>query len=168
MKRICGDKEQISAFLDGALPESEAAAVKAHLDDCPECRKEMAAYGKLTDLLRGMPAVEPSDGFNREFWRKIEAENTRQSRWRIFRPGTWGWRPAAAFAAVLLVVGGITVYRAMPPARVIVVSDAGVAETMDAAGMAIAADLDFYQDMDIVSRLDFLENWDAVSMMEEI
>lgn len=168
MKSICGRRELISAFMDGALSEKDAAAMDAHLKTCPECRKEMAAFRNLNSLLRGMNDIAPSDDFARGFWRKLDAEKARKPLWHIINPMTWGWQPAAAFAAIFLIVGGIAFFRAIPLSRINVVSDAAFQEIVDAAAMPISEDFDFYQDMELISRLDFLENWDAVNRIEEI
>lgn len=168
MKSICGRRELISAFMDGALSGKETAAMDAHLETCPECRKEMAAFRNLNGLLRGMSDVAPSDDFNRGFWRKLDAEKARKPLWHIFNPMTWGWQPAAAFGVIFLIVGGIAFFRATPLSRINFVSDAAFQEIVDAAAIPISEDLDFFQDMDLISQLDFLENWEAVNRIEEI
>ncbi len=173
MKNSCVSSKQISAYLDGALPEKEAAAVKAHLQTCAPCRASTAAYENVNRLLLDMPEIEPSVDFDKNFRRKLEAENARASRWRnlvnVFSPLAFGWRPAAAaMAAVLLIAGGLAVFRSMPPVGEPATSDLEMAGSMDAAAAAVAEDLDFYQDMDLISRLGLLEEWDALSRMGEI
>jgi anti-sigma factor RsiW len=173
MKNSCGSSKQISAYLDGVLPEKEAAAVKAHLQTCVRCRAAAAAYENVSRLLLDMPEIEPSVDFDKDFRRKLEAENARASRWRnlinIFSPLGFGWRPAAAaMAAVFLIAGGVAVFRAMPPAGAPSASVSEMAGSMNAAAAAVAEDLDFYQDMDLISRLDLLEEWEALSRMGEI
>ena len=49
---------QVSAYLDHALPESEAAAIKAHLDGCADCGAYLAQLKATIDLLGRRPGTE--------------------------------------------------------------------------------------------------------------
>lgn len=49
------DKERLSAWHDGALPEADRATVAAHLDACAECRATLDAYGSIGETLRSLP-----------------------------------------------------------------------------------------------------------------
>jgi len=54
-----GIKELLSAFLDGELTEEESSAVRAHLERCPDCRKEIEAFRKVSALYRDLEDPEP-------------------------------------------------------------------------------------------------------------
>ncbi|MBV9284175.1 MAG: zf-HC2 domain-containing protein [Acidimicrobiia bacterium] len=53
----------LSAYLDGELTPGEEEGVRAHLDTCPECRRELQLIGEGRSLLRELPAVDPPFGF---------------------------------------------------------------------------------------------------------
>lgn len=53
----------LSALVDGELTPGEAAGVRAHLDTCPECRRELERIGEARTLVRDLPAVDPPFGF---------------------------------------------------------------------------------------------------------
>jgi anti-sigma factor RsiW len=58
--------EQLQAFLDGALPERDAAGVEEHLAACPRCASEMDGWRLVFDDLGTMTrsdALMPSRGF---------------------------------------------------------------------------------------------------------
>jgi anti-sigma factor RsiW len=55
-------QELISAFIDGELSISEETELKAHIDDCPECRKTLDEIKELRALMeKDRPAVMPAD-----------------------------------------------------------------------------------------------------------
>ena len=57
----CDDvRELAGAYMLGALPEAESAAVRAHLATCSDPHEEMAELGSvLTVLDASVPVVEP-------------------------------------------------------------------------------------------------------------
>jgi anti-sigma factor RsiW len=53
----------LSALLDGELTPSEERGVRAHLEECAECRRELRLIGEARTLVRALPPVEPPFGF---------------------------------------------------------------------------------------------------------
>ncbi len=51
--------EQLSAYLDGELITLEMPVVSAHLDSCPDCRRELADLDRSRTAVRALPGVEP-------------------------------------------------------------------------------------------------------------
>jgi anti-sigma factor RsiW len=45
-------KEKLQRHYDGDLSQQEAAAVQQHLSTCPQCEAELAALGRLGNMLR--------------------------------------------------------------------------------------------------------------------
>jgi anti-sigma factor RsiW len=55
----------LSGLLDGELDAVEEQQVRAHLLACAECRRDLDVVGAMRSLVRGLPSVEPSLGFQR-------------------------------------------------------------------------------------------------------
>ena len=53
----------LSALLDGALTQHEEEGVRAHLDECAECRRELQYVSEARTLVRDLPPVDPPFGF---------------------------------------------------------------------------------------------------------
>ena len=53
--------ELVTAHLDGALPPAEAAAVDAHLADCPGCRTYLDQVRATVAALRRAPVQDLPD-----------------------------------------------------------------------------------------------------------
>ena len=62
-------EERICAMLDGELSDGEAAELRAHLDECPECRAFLdamkAVYGLSAKDLPDAPPELSQDGVGR-------------------------------------------------------------------------------------------------------
>lgn len=91
--------ELMSAALDGELTNEEAAALQAHLDECPDCR---AAYAQLRDmdLFLKETEQEPPAALHTNVMRAVRREKAASKR-RF-------WAPAgliAAAAALVLAAG---------------------------------------------------------------
>ncbi len=84
------DLDALSAAIDGTLPPSDAAAARAHLAACPDCRRDEAELRATVDLLRNLPQYEPSRSF------VLGPEHARG------RSAGSAWRPAAATATPTL------------------------------------------------------------------
>jgi len=53
-------QERLSAWLDQETAEPEAAALAAHLESCPVCRREAEAWRRLDQVLADLEAPTPS------------------------------------------------------------------------------------------------------------
>jgi len=53
--------EDLSAFLDGELPDSEALEIEIHLTKCEECQTELAGLRAARAAVRGLPMLSPPD-----------------------------------------------------------------------------------------------------------
>lgn len=92
MNRSCrGFLLSISALADDNLDAASAAAVRAHLADCPDCARIYAEQRELSDWLRaGSPDLEPAP----EIWMRIE------SRLQVPRLSLWQQLGSGLAAAV--------------------------------------------------------------------
>ena len=53
-------RAQLSAYLDGALTQTERTAVDAHLDACADCRARLAELRTVASLIGALPALAPA------------------------------------------------------------------------------------------------------------
>ena len=72
-------KERFSAYRDGDLAPSEADAVRAHLGECKDCKREFDDFGQTVSSLIRLKSVAPPD-----FVRSLQGEIRRRSRGRFF------------------------------------------------------------------------------------
>jgi len=101
----------LEAYALGALEPRERAAVEAHLETCPECRRAAAELGEaahnLPAALAAASPLAPPPKLERSLLRRIEAERSaaasdgaRRARGRVRR---W-WRPRVALPVAALVL----------------------------------------------------------------
>ena len=103
-------QEDLSALLDGELPDDVAEHVYAHVLTCSECAAELDAARRARLELRSLPAVEPPPGFYDDLLGSLSrcgpsATTTRQRtrrgrRWVVAQAGV------AVAAGLVLVIGG--------------------------------------------------------------
>jgi len=98
-------QEKLSAFYDGALRETERAAMEAHLRECAECQREWTWLQTTSRLLQAWDAPKVRPRVQAEFMAKLEERAARQPWWATLFAG---WQKQAAWAtaaaAVLIVM----------------------------------------------------------------
>jgi hypothetical protein len=108
-------KDEVGAYLLGALSDAERASFEGHLVDCAECRHEVERLGPAADLLpRSVEQVEPPPSLKRSLMEVVEREaEERDGAPSVERTPLGerlrGWlggslRPALAGAAVVLAI----------------------------------------------------------------
>jgi anti-sigma factor RsiW len=85
-------REDLGAYLLGALEADEAERMRLHLQECPECRAE---YAELTPVV-GLLATVPAEAFGAEQYTAQEAPDPQM--WERLRARA-GLPEAAAFAS---------------------------------------------------------------------
>lgn len=100
-------RESLGAYALGHLPEAERTGIEAHLDGCPECRRELASLKSVSSLLPladpdrfGAVPVPPA-GLGDRIAAQIGRERRVARRRRI--GFAFGGAAAAAVAAVLAI-----------------------------------------------------------------
>jgi len=154
MSNPCQRSEQLSAYLDGALPQSQSDDVKAHLETCPECRKALEAFRSTDRLIRNLPALEPSADFDRTFWRKVDAMGKEGQPTTWFRQMLSGWRPVWAGALAGLAVAVVTYFNTADP--------------LTPEEVFIAEHMELLEEYDLIGQLEMLEHLDAFDAMKEL
>jgi len=101
--------ENLSAYIDGMLEQSDASLVEQHLESCPGCKSEYDDLLVTVELVRGLPEVKPPPGFRDELKERmitggfIESVPKPVSRRLFFRR----WVGMVAAAAVIFITAGI-------------------------------------------------------------
>jgi len=68
-------RDEVGAYLLGALSDAERASFEGHLVDCAECRHEVERLRPAADLLpRSVEQVEPPPGLKRSLMEVVERE----------------------------------------------------------------------------------------------
>jgi anti-sigma-K factor RskA len=127
-------RDDVGAYLLGALPDDELRAFEAHLETCHVCRDELEQLGPAVHMLpRSVPQFEPPPSLKAALMETVEAE-ARRARGKSARRG---WLPrlerprmAWGIAAVVLALA--------------VAAGFGVAQlgSHDNAGRTLAATVD--------------------------
>jgi len=141
-------ERNLSAYLDGELPAEESLRVGEHLKACSRCRRRFEELTRVETILSEFPGRDPSPFL----WTRVQArlEAGRERRSRPARVFVW-WASVAA-ASLVLVAAGIAYWRS-------------TGERPEVAGLevAIAEDLELYENFDLIRNLDLFESWEGES-----
>jgi anti-sigma factor RsiW len=104
-------REEVGAYLLGALTDLERQAFEQHLATCAECRTEVDRLRPAADVLpRSVEQVEPPPGLKASLMKVVEGEARersgappRRSLWERLLPRGGLFRPALAAGAALAV-----------------------------------------------------------------
>ena len=112
-------RDHLSAYLDKELTADLSAAIRAHVDACPDCRSLLADLRATSDLLRRLPVRPAPEGLAgdvvREMERRVVLESSEPAAGQphertlaIHRARSWP--RALAVAATLLLAAGIGLF----------------------------------------------------------
>ncbi len=144
-------RDEVAAYALGALDETEARQLEAHMDGCERCRSELRWLTPAVALLpESAERAEPSRRVRDSVMAEVRADARREQARRAAARGGWlgrihvgsfGWRPLAGLAALALAVVAIGGYEigssdpgaggTAPPLKL---TDAGVAAEMISEG----------------------------------
>lgn len=94
--------EQLSAWIDGMLPENERENLEAHLQNCEICRRTAIELAELKRKLKAMPVPSPKP----EMWSRVMRHvryRARRERFTVVKSPVW----LAAVASIALLFGAI-------------------------------------------------------------
>ncbi len=153
--------EDLTAYVDGALPANDAERIAQHLAGCATCRAEHERLAGTTAVLRRLaaaPAVSPS--FEQRFYARLAHEKVDRRGWlfglrdRLGLSGRGAWRwlaPALAGAAAVAVV---------------VVYTDGRRQRADET--VLASHLDLFESYEAVANVDVLDRPEDVQMVAHL
>ncbi len=94
------DTLELEQLAEGTLPKEEAAAAQAHVDRCPMCRQEVAAFTNLFSALGGLDRFAPSATFADAVMTRVRVApvESRVTTWarRVLPRTRRGWALATA------------------------------------------------------------------------
>lgn len=152
--------EELVAYLDGELNETEAQEVEGRLNTDPTARRERESLQKAWDLLDHLPRVEPAPDFASRTLQSVEihASTARLQRRREFWARWWPRVVGLSWAAGLLLcfLGGFFAYRAL--------------RSSDPTDYELARDLRVLENKrlyELVDTLEFLQQLDTPDLFGE-
>lgn len=105
--------DDLTAFVDGALPPARAAEVRAHLERCAACRAEQERLAAAAAAFRRVPpAPVPSPLFSERLAARLAREERPRRPWAarlaawVDRPSSLRWKLAVP-AVTAALAGGI-------------------------------------------------------------
>jgi len=99
-------EQQISAMIDGELPEAERQALEAHLETCPDCMEVYRMFSGVSAAMHDISFEPPAD-LKERVLQQIEDEKVtsiEDGRKRL------NWKRYAAMAAAFVVVVGVALF----------------------------------------------------------
>jgi anti-sigma factor (TIGR02949 family) len=112
-------KDQLSAYIDGEMPEEDATAIKKHIAVCADCAQEEQLLRKTSQMVRRWGDVPAPDGFCEALLVKAANMSRRPRRSFLFAvrpfagPGAFV-RVAVYGAAVLLLCVAVIFFTRLP------------------------------------------------------
>ena len=91
-------EQQISAMIDGELPEAERQALEAHLETCPDCMEVYRMFSGISAAMNDISFEPPAD-LKERVLQQIEDGRERLN-----------WKRYAAMAAAFVVVVGVAFF----------------------------------------------------------
>lgn len=131
-------KEQLSACLDGELPEGELDLLLKQLGRDPQLRHAMGSYARIGEVMRAERAVTASTGFAAKVSAAIAAETQSEVQTAVARPlkaAALQWLRPAVGVAIAAGVAAVAVFSLQPDAP----QPAQVAQTAEQGAAALPA-----------------------------
>ncbi len=148
--------EDLTAFVDGALPPERAAEVARHLDACEACRAEKARLGSAIAALGALPpAPEPSPFFETRLAARLAREGKPEAR-LLSRLSALRWKLAAPAVAGVLAASVVVVAVRARRAEERALAD-HLDLLLDYEAVASVGDVETPEDAAVVAVLDDLD-----------
>ena len=153
-------KKLIPLYLDHVLSDADDQQVEAHLQNCPDCRREARAIEKSWDLLGEIKAVAPDPGYMARFWQSVDEQTPRYTKiyqdvLAVFQQRRWV--PALAGALIVVLISTIALVQYLQKPNAVAV----LAE-LDEAELEMVANIDLAEHYEIIHELDFFTDFDII------
>jgi predicted anti-sigma-YlaC factor YlaD len=164
----CTDiRELLPDYLDLELEESDQHRVKAHLDGCEACRREVDIIAKTWDMLGELDEIEPNPFYVSRFFARVAEPRPWHAKWPDFLKGLLSPRrllPIMAAAGLIALIG----------IRVSTMQQRSTEEVRLAAIQLNGLDLDLFEsfefadNFELISELEFLSDLEIIQELELI
>jgi anti-sigma factor RsiW len=133
-------QEQLNSFLDGELDAAHAVSLSAHLEECPECRRELVALKATQTLLRSAPVPDGRQA-QRQALATFRNSSTAERPVPRSRPV---WQGVLASAAATAVLAAVMYHYTVQPGLQLPLPETNrmVATTLGANGLPTSDELD--------------------------
>ena len=148
-------EEELTAYIDGELPEADAKRVEAALAKDPALAALEKQLRLTISAVEALPSPEPSQALRRAVLNRIDVPTLVERLHSWLRPSHWV--PAAGLMAAAVVVVVVTNQREVSQLR-----DADAEQLYVASNMEVLEDLDLAglespEDLDVIAQLNSLE-----------
>ena len=117
-------RDVLPELLDSRAAATAHLEARAHLANCPDCQRELAALAQTVRALDVMPTPQPSPRLRQNFYAMLEEEKHSATSARVAtvraqrarRAASWRWVLSPLIACALLVLGFLLGRRAVPAA----------------------------------------------------
>lgn len=152
----------LGLFLDGQLGKRKASKIKAHLDICPACTKELNLLKSTWDLLGEWKRISPSPNFKANFWQKVFQEEPVVEKKPVFVFPRLKPRLVPVFATLVAVLI-ITIYGI----NLVGVRNLGqLTLATHTDDIAMLKELELTEDFEIVQSINLLEDFPIIDSLE--
>ncbi len=183
MKNTCSYKTQISLFMDNEQSEKKAIAFKAHLGTCAVCSQLLNEYQKTQNMLLSYPSILPDDAFDSQFESKLSEikQGLKQREKHSFSDylkqmvqsvGEMQFARPALVTALLcfFIITGIYYQKTTKEGLTGHYPEMPVTDLINhdlASSVAVVENLEFYDEMDVITNLELLENYQTLMSMAD-
>lgn len=112
----------LSSYMDGMTNQQETRAVKAHLQHCPACRKELEQLKEMHAVLQQVPDLQAPADFPESITKKMkDRQNTVFASREPGEPRKASWMVACIMGVVLIV--GIAISSLLPAGTIVSIAE---------------------------------------------
>lgn len=154
-------KRKLPLFLDGHLGGKEAAEVKAHLETCVSCKKEMEFLKGTWELLDKWGEISPSPDFKSSLYKRIAQEEVVREKERAIASFKLKPRliPLFATLSVALIIGAYFTNSFLS------LNAKRLAQLTEGQDIQMLQDLELAENFDIIQDINNLEDFELINSM---
>jgi len=157
-------KKLIVEFIDKKLQPKENQAVREHLKDCPNCRKELRLYEESWEMLSLLKDEDPDPGYISRFWTRLSTEQSQKERISANIRNAFQmpkWAPALATFSLVVIVGLLSLRNFLQ------VRETNVAlSAMNPEQFEIVENYELIQNFDLIENIDLMEDLEIIENLD--
>ncbi len=159
-------KALLPEYVDGELEGYHQQAVRAHVQDCPGCRRQLRAMEDAWKMLGELGEVEPHPNYLARFWARVDARRPwhEQLLERIRTALAPRRMVPVLVSAVIIIAVGFVAMRFYPQKPV---SNAIIAG-LDGVDLNMIEQMDMIEELDVLQEIDFLSDLEIMEVLDEL